>query len=138
LDSDRRVENLLRAQAGTLHVGTATYCWFRDPPKAHCLRLAGGTEATSPPIGLRDSARCPQATHHACHRPIWAQQAETFRAFLGNPRVPKGEQADLRREHDRVQRVLAAIDAASKPAKTEEGVVALLQAERASSGLAGS
>jgi integrase len=120
LDTDRRVENLLRAQAGTLHVGTANYCWFRDRSKALCLRLAGTTEATRPLIGLCDSARCPQATHHACHRPIWAEQANTFQAFLGNPRVPKGEKARLRHEHDCVQRVLEAIDAAIKPAEAEE------------------
>jgi hypothetical protein len=120
LDTDGRVENLLRAQAGTLHVGTANYCWFCDPSKAFCLRLAGTTEATRPLIGLCDSARCPQATHHACHRPIWAEQANTFQAFFGNPRVPKGEKARLRHEHDRVQRVLETIDAAIKPAETVE------------------
>lgn len=112
LDNDRRIENLLRAQAGTLHVGTANYCWFRDPSKALCLRLAGtnGSDATRPLIGLCDSARCPQATHHPCHRPVWTDQANTFHAFLGNPRVPKGEQSRLRVEHDRVHRVLTAIN----------------------------
>ena len=110
LDTDRRVENLLRTQAASLHVGPANYCWFRDPAKALCLRLAGTTEASRPLIGLCDSARCPQATRHSCHRPVWAEQANTFRALLGNPRVPKGEKARLRSEHDRVQRVLDAID----------------------------
>ncbi|MFG2172843.1 hypothetical protein ACGFMO_15980 [Streptomyces niveus] len=116
LDTDSRVENLLRTHAGTLHVGPANYCWFRDPTKALCLRLAGTTEATRPLIGLCDSARCPQATHHACHRPIWAEQAATFQAFLGNPRVPTGEKTRLRREHDRVQRVLDSIDQATSTA----------------------
>jgi integrase len=116
LDTDRRIENLLRAQAASLHVGPANYCWFRDPSKALCLRLAGTTEATRPLIGLCDSARCPQATHHACHRPIWAEQAATFQAFLGNPRVPTGEKTRLRREHDRVQRVLDSIDEATSTA----------------------
>ena len=110
LDTDRRVENLLRAQAASLHVGPANYCWFRDPSKALCPRLAGTTQATRPLIGLCDSARCPQATHHACHRPIWAEQATTSQAFLGNPRVPAGEKTRLRREHDRVQRVLDSIE----------------------------
>ncbi|GAB2790433.1 hypothetical protein [Amycolatopsis magusensis] len=116
LDTDRRIENLLRAQAASLHVGPANYCWFRDPSKALCLRLAGTTEATRPLIGLCDSARCPQVTHHACHRPIWAEQAATFQAFLGNPRVPTGEKTRLRREHDRVQRVLDSIDEATSTA----------------------
>jgi hypothetical protein len=116
LDTDRRIENLLRARAASLHVGPANYCWFRDPSKALCLRLAGTTEATRPLIGLCDSARCPQATHHACHRPIWAEQAATFQAFLGNPRVPTGEKTRLRREHDRVQRVLDSIDEATSTA----------------------
>jgi hypothetical protein len=118
LDTDRRIENLLRAQAASLHVGPANYCWFRDPSKALCLRLAGTMQATRPLIGLCDSARCPQATHHACHRPIWAEQAATFQAFLGNPRVPAGEKPRLRREHDRVQRVLDAIDHTTTPEDT--------------------
>jgi hypothetical protein len=116
LDTDRRVENLLRAQAASLHVGAANYCWFRDPTKALCLRLAGTAETSRPLIGLCDSARCPQATHHARHRPIWAEHATTFQAFLGNPRVPKGEQARLRPEHNRVQRVVDSIDEAASTA----------------------
>ncbi|MBF6302943.1 hypothetical protein IU459_36325 [Nocardia amamiensis] len=120
LDTERRVENLLRTQAESLHVGPANYCWFRDPAKALCLRLAGTPEATRPLIGLCDSARCPQATHHARHRPVWAEQANTFQAFLGNPRVPKAEKPRLRREHDRVRRVLTAIDQAANTAATTE------------------
>jgi hypothetical protein len=40
LDNDRRVENLLRGQARPLHLGLANYCWFSDPSKALCLKLA--------------------------------------------------------------------------------------------------
>ena len=60
-----------------------------------------------------DSARCPQATHHPCHRPIWAQQAATTKTFLGSLGVTrKTERARLQADHDRAQRVLAEIDAA--------------------------
>lgn len=40
LKDDRHLENLLRKQAKTLHVGPANFCWFRDPSKALCLRMA--------------------------------------------------------------------------------------------------
>ena len=83
------------------------------------LRLAGTTEATRPLIGLCDSARCPQAIHHVCHRPIWTEKAATLQAFLGNPRVPKGEKDRLRTEHQRAQRVLDTIDAATPVTNTE-------------------
>jgi len=113
LDNERRVENLLRQQAGTLHVGAANYCWFRDPAMALCLRLAGTPTAKSPLVGMCDSARCPQATHHPCHRPIWAHRAETTAVFLSNPRTPPGEKTRLAAEHERNLRVLAEIDAAA-------------------------
>ena len=110
---DRRVERLLKATAATLHVGVGNYCWFTDPRKALCLKLAGTPDADQPLIGMCDSARCPQATHHAAHRPVWAEHAENINSvFLGNPRLSKPEQARARAAFDRAHRVLADIDAA--------------------------
>jgi len=113
MESDRRLENLLRQQAKFLHVQAANYCWFRDPSKALCLKLAGTPEADKPLAGMCDSARCAQATHHPCHRPVWASKAETVQVFLGNPRTPKGEKMRLAPELDRVVRVLTEIDTAN-------------------------
>jgi capsule polysaccharide export protein KpsE/RkpR len=31
---------MLAKRAGTLHLGTANYCWFTDPSRALCLKLA--------------------------------------------------------------------------------------------------
>jgi hypothetical protein len=91
MDNERRIENLLRKTAATLHIGVANYCWFRDPAQALCLRMAGTTATADKPLaGMCDSARCPQATHHPCHCPVWQDRAETLQVFLGNPRVPKG------------------------------------------------
>ncbi|MEH0543650.1 integrase [Streptomyces sp. B21-105] len=89
LKDDRHLEGLLRKQARTLHVGPANFCWFRDPSKALCLRLAGTPNATKPLVGMCDSARCPQATHHPCHRPVWAGQATAIDVFIvpGSPRA---------------------------------------------------
>ena len=112
--SDRDVLNLMSKRAQALHIGTANYCWFTDPSRALCLRLAGTPAAGKPLIGMCDSARCPQATHHPCHRPVWAEHAEqtkTFLASLGPTR--KTERARLRADHDRALRVLDAIDTAS-------------------------
>jgi hypothetical protein len=114
LDNERRLEMLLRQQSKSLHLQTANYCWFRDPSKALCLKLAGTPTATAPLAGLCDAARCPQATFHPQHRDVWASSAATTTTFLGNPRLPAGEAARLRAEHDRAQHVVAAIDAATE------------------------
>lgn len=110
---DRRVERLLKATAASLHVGVGNYCWFTDPSKALCLKLAGTPDASEPLIGMCDSARCPQATHHAQHRPVWAEHAEHINTvFLGNPRLSKPEQVRARTAFDRAQRILTEIDTA--------------------------
>lgn len=113
LHDDRHLENLLRKQAKTLHVGSANYCWFRDPSKALCLRMAGTPQATKPLVGMCDSARCPQATHHPCHRPVWAGQAQSIDVFITSPRIAKGEKQRLVPERDRALRVVAEIDTAT-------------------------
>ena len=112
--SDREILNLLTRRASTLHLGTANYCWFTDPSRALCLKLAGTPAASKPLAGMCDSARCPQATHHPCHRPAWAgaaDQAKTFLGGLGPAR--KTEKARLQADYDRAKRVLTEIDAAS-------------------------
>lgn len=112
---DRRVERVLKAKAESLHVGVGNYCWFSDPSKALCLKLAGTPDADQPLMGMCDSARCPQATHHTQHRTVWAEHAENIRTvFLGNPRLAKLERARAQTTFDRASRVLAEIDAAAQ------------------------
>jgi hypothetical protein len=112
--SDREIRSLLTKRASVLHLGTANYCWFTDPSRALCLKLAGDQAAGKPLIGMCDSARCPQATHHPCHRPVWAEHAENTRTFLGQlGRTRKTERARLQSGYDRATRVLARIDEAS-------------------------
>ena len=61
-----------------------------------------------------DSARCPQATHHPCHRPVWADADATTKTFLGSlGPARKTEKARLQADSARAQRVLAEIDTAS-------------------------
>ena len=43
--SDREVLSLLTKRASTLHLGTANFCWFTDPSRALCLKLAGTPDA---------------------------------------------------------------------------------------------
>jgi hypothetical protein len=117
---DRRVERILKAQAKSLHLGVGNYCWFTDPSKALCLKVAGTPDAAEPLIGMCDSARCPQATHHPQHRQVWADHAETTRAvFLGNPTLSKPERARAQATFDRATRIVAEIDTTSGP--TTEG-----------------
>ncbi|HSZ28355.1 MAG TPA: hypothetical protein VK784_01195, partial [Pseudonocardiaceae bacterium] len=114
--SNREVLNLLTKRANTLHLGTANYCWFTDPSRALCLKLAGTPTANKPLAGMCDSARCPQATHHPCHRPIWAEHAEQTQTFLGGlGPTRKTERARLQADYDRARRVLDSIDDATAP-----------------------
>lgn len=108
--------NLLAKRAQTLHLGPAKYCWFLDPSKALCLKLAGAHArgATEPLIDMCDSARCPQATHHAEHRPVWAASSESKKVFIATiGRAQRTEKARLCTELARDERVLAEIDALS-------------------------
>ncbi|MEV0414936.1 hypothetical protein AB0I68_30090 [Streptomyces sp. NPDC050448] len=67
------------------------------------------------------SARCPQATHRPCHRPIWAEHADQAKVFLGGlGATRKTEKPRLQSEYERAQRVLSAIDAASGTVPDEE------------------
>jgi integrase len=112
--SDRDILNLLSRRAATLHLAAANYCWFTDPSRALCLKLAGTPDAKAPLAGLCDSARCPQATHHAVHRPVWAEHAENTKVFLGSLGPGRAtEKARLRGDYDRAMRVIAGIDAAA-------------------------
>ena len=111
---DRRAERILKTKAATLHVGPGNYCWFSDPTKALCLRLAQTPEATEPLLGMCDSARCSQATHHTTHRDVWADHAHTTRTvFLGNPRISPLERARAAAAVQRADRVIAEIDRAT-------------------------
>ncbi|MEU9028970.1 hypothetical protein AB0D46_15880 [Streptomyces sp. NPDC048383] len=111
---DQEVINLVSRRAKTLHLGNANYCWFADPSKALCLILAGTPGADKPLAGMCDSVRCPQATHHQSHRPVWADSAENKKIFIGNiSRGQPTEKARLQADLDRDLRVLAEIDAAN-------------------------
>jgi hypothetical protein len=71
------------------------YCWFTDLSRALCLKLAQTPNTKKPLIGMCDSTRCPQATHHACHRPVWAEHQTTTKVFLGN--LGRGHRAERER-----------------------------------------
>jgi hypothetical protein len=58
--------------------------------------------------------RAAQATHHPCHRPVWAEGAERTRTFLGQLGAPrKTERSRLQSDYNRAMRVVTEIDAAS-------------------------
>jgi len=119
--NDRDILNLLSKRAKTLHLGAANYCWFTDPSRALCLKLAGTPIAGRPMIGMCDSARCPQATHHSQHRSVWAEHAEHTKTFLGQlGKTRTTERARLRADYDRAVRVITSIDAATGPSAPAE------------------
>ncbi len=120
--SDQHLLNLLSKRAKVLHIGTGNFCWFSDPGRALCLILAGTPGADAPLIGMCDSARCPQATHHQRHRAVWADTVVSSTVFVGMlGRTRKTEQARLQAEADRAQRVVDAIDAAGKTGSGQAG-----------------
>ena len=120
LENDQQVNNLLAKRAGVLHLGVANYCWFIDPSKALCLKLASTPAAPAPLAGMCDSARCPQATHHPCHRPVWAEAVTTTTVFPGQlSRTRTAERSRLQGELDRARTILDAIDAAAPDPATE-------------------
>ena len=119
--NDRDILNLLSKRAKALHLGPANYCWFTDPSRALCLKLAGTPSADRPMIGMCDSARCPQATHHGHHRPVWAEHAERTKTFLGQlGKTRTTEHARLQADYDRAVRVITSIDTATRTSATEE------------------
>jgi len=115
IPGDQQVRALLARRAKTLHLGPANFCWFTDPAKALCLKQAGTAAADQPLLAMCDSARCPQATHHPCHREVWAEAVAQHQEFIAAlPRSQKTEKARLEAELDRARRVLAGIDAAAQ------------------------
>lgn len=119
--NDRDILNLLTKRAKVLHLGPANYCWFTDPSRALCLKIAGTPTADRPLVGMCDSARCPQATHHPTHRPVWAEHAERTKTFIGQlGKTRTIERSRLRNDHDRALRVIAEIDAAAAPPPTKD------------------
>ncbi|MGH2688114.1 MAG: hypothetical protein ACRDKW_04825, partial [Actinomycetota bacterium] len=108
VESERRLEDLLRRRAATLHVGPLNNCWFIDPSRARCLRQAGRTDATAPLIGMCEPTRCPNATIQAEHVPVWIDTERQLDRLLQSPRVPKHEKERLQLERARVHGVVAA------------------------------
>ena len=113
--SDQEARSLLTRRAQTLHLGVANYCWFTDPTKALCLKLASTPDADKPLTGMCDSTRCPQATHHQRHRTVWADTVTKNKVFIGGlTRGQKLERIRLEAEVTRAEHVLAAIDTATQ------------------------
>lgn len=115
LATDRQLATLLAERADTLNIGAANYCWFADPSQALCLKLAGTPHADRPLAGLCDSARCPQATHHAVHRPVWLATVTQLTTLIDglNPKH-RNEKQRLTTELERARTVLDGIDHADQ------------------------
>jgi hypothetical protein len=112
--NDQQIRTMLSKRASSLHLGVANYCWFTDPSRALCLKLAQTPNAKKPLIGMCDSTRCPQATHHACHRRVWAEHQTATKVFLGNlGRGHRAAREHLEADLARCEHVLAEIDSAT-------------------------
>lgn len=107
VESERRISELLRARAYSLHVGALNYCWFVDAARARCLSLAGRTADRAPLIGMCEPTRCANATTHPEHVPVWLDTARGIDRLLASPRVPKQEKLRLQLERERVEVVVA-------------------------------
>ncbi|MFE7568705.1 hypothetical protein ACFU76_17370 [Streptomyces sp. NPDC057539] len=88
--NDRHILDLLTKRAKALRLGPANYCWFTDPSRALCLKLAG------------------------THRPVWAEHADKTQILTGQlGTTRKTERTRPQADLDRALRVVAEIDAAS-------------------------
>ncbi|MFD4116923.1 hypothetical protein ACFWSJ_26170 [Streptomyces niveus] len=108
LDSEQRLVNLLRGQARYLHVGTANLCWYRDPAKALCNKLAGTPGAPEPKGMLCDAGRCPQSTIHDANLSVWSDKAATMSEILKS--LPRSQRAERLRLQDELDRTLTIIN----------------------------
>ncbi|MFN2504398.1 MAG: hypothetical protein ABR540_09225 [Acidimicrobiales bacterium] len=108
IDSERRIDELLRFRATSLHVGPLNYCWFVDAARARCLSLAGRTVANAPLIGMCEPTRCANATTHPEHVPVWLDTGRRIDRLLASPRVPNQEKERLQVERERVGAVVRA------------------------------
>jgi hypothetical protein len=97
------------------HHAAAAHPHLRHPAqtgRSPSSAVQTATHATKPLAGLCDSSRCPQATHHPCHRPVGADSASTKQAFIESiGRGHKTEKVRLQADLERDLKVLAAIDA---------------------------
>ncbi len=50
--------------------------------RSECSSSGSHPDADRPLVGMCDSARCPQATHHPVHRPVWAAHAGRTNTFI--------------------------------------------------------
>ncbi|WP_017237984.1 hypothetical protein [Streptomyces sp. SS] len=96
--------------------------WRLETIPAADFHGAQTSNAKKPLIGMCDSTRCPQATHHACHRPVWAEHQTTTKVFLGNlGRGHRAERERLEADLARCEHVLAEIDTGFYPGKNRDG-----------------
>ncbi|MFD3522301.1 hypothetical protein [Streptomyces sp. NPDC058653] len=122
LDSDQRLVSLLRGQARYLHVGTANLCWYRDPSKALCNKLAGTPAAPEPKGMLCDAERCPQSTIHDVNLPVWSDKAATMTGMLkALPRSQRAERLRLQSELNRTLKIINTIDPRVGRTATKDG-----------------
>jgi len=72
----------------------------------------------------------PQATHHPCHRPVWAESADSSKVLIDS--IPRGNKAERQQVEDklaRTERVVSEIDAAYGPAGHEGTAMARLTSD---------
>lgn len=100
--SDRDVLNLLTQRAKTPHIGPAKLLLVYRPLPRALPQTRRHPHRRRPLVGMWDSARCPQATHHPCHRLIRAERTKTFLGDLGKTR--RTGHACLRNDYDRAVR----------------------------------
>jgi len=103
----RRLNQLLKARAGTLHIGLLNDCHFTDPTKALCLKQRGVTDAEGPLLAACDPARCGNAVVAKEHVPRWEQPLLQIENLLTDRKIPKHERQRLQSEQQRLKRVIA-------------------------------
>ncbi len=101
----RRLANMLKNLAKTLHVGVLADCFF-EPSTAMCLKTASSTDQTGPHTALCQPTKCPNACIKARHLPAWRSARDHAREHLKQKRLPKLQRQILNDEVERIENVI--------------------------------
>jgi hypothetical protein len=102
----RRLKAMLSHLARTLHVGHLNDCFF-DRTTALCLMDTIEEKTDGPILSRCAPDRCPNSCISERHLPAWNAAITETDALLQNKRLPPLQRAVLRRENERMRKLIA-------------------------------
>jgi len=106
-EREKRLNDLLRRYAQTLHIGILSDCHFSDPRQARCLQKCGVHDADRPLITACDPSRCGNALITREHVGVWQQSLIQIKTLRRDRTIPKNERERLGDEERRIEEIIA-------------------------------